>query len=88
MNDHTRLENLIYNGLDRIFTRLTAIEEKLDIKEEDKEIAEPCPCCEGDGIVIFTSGNKYYIQCNGCFLRTGILSSRKAAIEVWNRRPE
>lgn len=50
---------------------------------------KPCPCCNGNAIIIAFMANKnlyHYAKCTECSIRTGIYRDRKTVKIQWNRR--
>lgn len=60
-----------------------------------KGIVLPCPCCKNESELLTEEGafngetprQLYYIRCKSCFLRSGLYTSKIAALNKWNTRP-
>ena len=60
-----------------------------------KGIVLPCPCCKNESELLTEEGafngetprQLYYIRCKSCFLRSGLYTSKIAALSKWNTRP-
>lgn len=61
----------------------------------EKGIVLPCPCCKNESELLTEEGafngetprQLYYIRCKSCFLRSGLYTSKIAALNKWNTRP-